>query len=198
MDWGRRSKRYHSTNIETSPFLMLHLNSVALKAHDTVLTLALSYRWAELAVTLKLLVLLISTSNHSSSYYSSPHLLYQPPISNFFNWLPIQKQEEIWIQQAEIGQSSGGNERPRGGNTEVATTTCQEQCPIIFSVMVVIYPAAWRRSVQRHDDDDQLRERERERRQRTKRWRIRRVRCLKSTTKKDRERKPFWDNKSLF
>ena len=81
----------------------------------------------------------------------------------------------------------------RWGNTEVAATTCQEQCPIIFSVTVAIYPAARRRRSTHRE-----RERERERRQRTKRWRIRRVRRLKSTTKKDRERKPFWDNKSLF
>ena len=51
----------------------------------------------------------------------------------------------------------------RWGNTEVAATTCQEQCPIIFSFTVAIYPAARLRSIQWNEDDDLLRERERER-----------------------------------
>ena len=59
----RRSKRYRSCYLEMVMFLQCHLNSVSLKSHDIVLTLASSYHWIELVVTLKCLVPLLSTSN---------------------------------------------------------------------------------------------------------------------------------------
>ena len=70
-----RSKRYHSCYLETVTFLQFHLNLVSLKSHDMVLTLASSYRWTELAVTLKRLVPLLSTSNHNALQVLSPYFI---------------------------------------------------------------------------------------------------------------------------